>query len=299
MRLYEIKKISEDSDLDLGLGTNQGTRIKREDIPGTIKYISDLLAIPRGELHPLGSVGKIADSGDIDLGVDINKYNPEHLDKVMKAHGYTGSYDKERKVATYTIPVKGDPSKGRVQLDLMYTTNPDWAKFSYYSAGEGSRYKGIVRTVLLTSVAAIVNEPGTDYLEYTDKGDVSARVGRTMDLHAGIRRVHQYRPKLEAGDGYEKSMKTVSPEDFIKMHPGVNVKNGQMLVDAPDKAMKILFGKGVTPEEAQSAEQVLHLIKTKFTPDQQKRIFKISAAKLKDQVGKTRLPPEIEEYLGK
>lgn len=291
MKLLDIGQVNEGGNATAAYGVG---RIKREDISGTIKYVSDLLSIPRGELHLIGSTGKLADSGDIDLGVDLNQYNPEHIDKVLKAHGYNGKYNKGNKVGSYSIPVKGDPTNGFVQVDFMFTTNPDWAKFSYHSPGEGSRYKGAVRTVLIASAAAVINEPGTDYFEYTPTGDLSARVGRTFDLHQGLRRVHQYRPKNVAGDGYAKSMKNVSPEEFLTMHPGVNVKPGQMLNDNPEKVVKTIFGKGVTPDDVQSAEQVLHLIKTRFTPEMQKKVFKLAAARLKAQRGKIRLPPEIE-----
>lgn len=294
MKLSDIGQLNEDKELSkFGVA-----RIKREDIPGTMKYVSDLLAIPRTELFPLGSTGKIADSGDIDLAVDLNKYNPEHIDKVMKAHGYKGTYNKSNKVGSYTIPIKGEEGKGYVQVDFMFTPNPEWAKFSYFSAGEGSKFKGVVRTVLLASVAAAaLNEPGVDYFEYLPDGKLGARAGRTLDLHQGLRRIHQYRPKKLSGDGYHKHMKTVSPEDFTKMYPGVNIKSGQTNVDNPEKVVKSLFGKGVTPDDVQSAEQVMHLIKSRFTPEVQKKIFKLAASRLKAYKGKVRLPEEIESLI--
>lgn len=296
MKLLDIGHINEG-----GTATEQygAGRIKREDIPGTIKYVSDLLSIPRQDLHIIGSTTKIADSGDIDLGVDLNKYNPEHIDKVLKAHGYNGKYNKSTKVGSYSVPVKGEKGKGYVQVDFMFTTNPDWAKFAYHSAGEGSRYKGAVRTVLLSAAAAVINEPGTDYFEHQPDGELTARVGRSLDLHQGLVRKYQYRPKKVSGEGYLKAMKSVSPEEFATIHPGVNVKTGKMLQDKPEQVVKAIFGKGVTPEDVQSAEQVLHLIKSRFTPEVQKKIFKIAAARLKSQAGKVRLPPEVEAALGK
>lgn len=292
MKLEHFRSIvNEDSKALAHLGTK---RIDRNDINPTIKFVSELVGIPRNELHPLGSVGKIADSGDIDLGLDINRYHHQHIDRVIKSHGYEGYYDSNRKVGSYAIPIKGDKENGLVQVDFMFTPNPEWAKFSYFSPGEGSRYKGAVRTVLLTAVAAVLNEPGTDHFQYLENGDLSVRVGRSLDLPSGLKRVFQYRPKNVVGDGYQKQMKSISPEDFKKMHPDVQVKDGKMIIDDPEKVVKTLFGKGVTPNDVESAEQVMHLIKKTFTPDMQKKIFKIASNRLAHLRGKISLPPELD-----
>lgn len=297
MKLEDIA-LTEASD---ALAKSHGTgRIKRADINPTIKHIADLLGASRGDFHPLGSVGKLEDSGDIDLAVDLNKYRPEHVDRVLKAAGVEGYYDKERQVGSYAVPVRGEKDgKEKVQVDLMYTANPEWAKFSYFSAGSGSRYKGAVRTVLLGAVAASLNEPGTDHFVYAPNGEIIVRAGRSLHLPSGLKRVYQYKEKKVVGDGYAGPMKNVSPEDFAKMHPDVTVKGGNLLIDDPEKVVKVLFGKGVTPDQVESAEQVLHLIKRNFTPDQQKKIFRIAASKLKHLSGKVRLPPEIEGALDK
>lgn len=296
MKLKDISLIEASDAMAKSHGT---ARIQRGDINPTIKYVSDLIGVPRGDLHPLGSVGKLEDSGDIDLAVDLNKFHPEHIDRVMKSHGLEGYYDKDRQVATYAVPVRGEEGKGKVQVDLMYTSNPNWAKFSYFSPGAGSRYKGAVRTVLLGAIAQNLNEPGTDHMEFTPDGELIVRAGRTMHLPSGLKRVYQYKEKNIGMDGYSPNMKNVSPEDFAKMYPEVTVKGGNLIVDDPEKVVKILFGKGVTPDQVESAEQVLHLVKKHFTPDQQKKIYRIASEKLKHLSGKVRLPPEIEDALKK
>lgn len=294
MRLTELSNVFEGGKALADIGVR---RIKKGDILPTIKHVSDVTGIPEEDLHQLGSVGKTESSGDIDLGVDVNKFNAEHIDALLKSKGIAGSYNKGNKVGSYAFPIKGDPENGYVQVDFMYTTNPEWAKFSYFSAGEGSRYKGVVRTVLINSVAAILEEPGVDYFEYLPKGELSVRVGRSLDLSSGLKRLYQYRPKKISGEGYLKSMKSVSPEDFKKMFPHVQVKGGKSLIDDPEKVLKVLFGRGTTSKDVESAEQVIHLIKQKFTREQQAKIFRVAASRLRDKKGQIRLPPEIEEYL--
>lgn len=293
MRLIEVKPIFESGKILADVGV---TRIKKDDIPATIEYISKVTAIPKEDLHPIGSVGKIASSGDIDLAVDSNRFNPEHIQTMLDSKGVVGVFDSASKVGSYAFPIKGDEKNGMVQVDLTFTPNPDWAQFSYFSPGEGSRYKGIVRTVLLTAVASTLNEPGTDHVDY-DNGELTVRVGRSIDLPSGLKRVFQYRPTRVSGEGYMKTMKDVEVDDFKKMFPDVEIKGGRMVVDDPQKVVRALFGRTVTPKDVESAEQVLHLIKKKFPRPDQDRIFKMAAKKLRGEKGQIRLPPELEQFV--
>lgn len=293
MRLFELNPIFESGKELAEVGVR---RIKKEEIDATLAHISELMAIPKEELHPLGSVGKIASSGDIDLAVDSNKFNPQHIQALMDNKGVTGVYNDATKTASYAIPIKGEEKNGLVQVDITFTPNPEWAAFSYFSPGEGSRYKGVVRTVLLTAVASVLNEPGTDHVDY-DNGELVVRVGRTLELPTGLKRVYQYRPKRVDGSGYEPSMKSIEPTDFKKMYPEVELRGGKMVIDSPDKVVKILFGGGVTPKDVESAEQIIHHIKKKYNKQDQDRIFRIAARKLREEKGKIRLPQELEQFL--
>lgn len=295
MKLVEVKPIFEGNKAlsDLGI-----SRIKREDIPSTINHFCELASISKEDLHVIGSTEKLATSGDIDLAIDSNRFNPEHIDAMMRSKGIVGKYNKGLQVASYAIPIKGDKNNGLVQVDLMFSPNVEWAKFAYHSPGEGSRFKGAVRTVLLSAVAAILNEPGTDHFDY-DGGELVTRAGRTLHLPTGLKRIFQYRPRNTAGDGYLMSMKNIEVDDFKKMYPNVELRGGRMNVDDPQKVIKILFGSGVTPKDVESAEQVIHLIKKKFSKQDQDQIFKIAAKRLKDLRGKARLPQEIEDAFEK
>lgn len=273
-------------------------RIKRSDIPATIKYASELSGIPVKDLHKLGSTGKTPTSGDIDLGVDVHKYDHErvHARMMQKLGGKGGVFNKGTKVGSYAVPIKGDPEKGLVQVDFMYTPNTDWAKFAYHSEGEGSKYKGAVRTILLMAVAAGLQEPGTDHFEFDpDSGDMIIRAGRTLDLNAGLRRIFQHRPRNKAGTAYLKTMKSIPIEDFKALFPDVPVKNGIITIEDPDKVVKMLFGGGTTANDVRTAEQILALIKKKFDEAKQKEIFNKARERAVRLVGKMRLPPELSD----
>lgn len=276
------------------------TRVKREDIPATVQLVSQISGIPVEDLHPLGSVGKTPDSGDIDLGVDLNKYDAEAIH--TKMCGEVGEercfYNKGTKVASYAFPIAGDESKGLVQIDLMYTPNPQYATFSYHSAGTDSQYKGAVRAMLLMGVAATYNEPGTDHFEFDpNTGEILIRAGRTLDLNSGLRRIFQYRPKDKKGERYLKTMKTITPEQFKEMFPDVEIDGNNITIDDPKKILTILFGKDVKPKDVHTAEQVLELIKDKFDETRQDEIFKKAASRARSVVGKMDLPPEMMEHL--
>jgi len=268
-------------------------RVNKKDIPPTITYVSKISGIPRKDLHAIGSVGKVSSSGDIDLAVDANEYDPEELHKkMMSVLDNEGVYNKSTKVASYAVPIKGDPSKGKVQVDFMYASSVNWAKFAYHSEGEGSRYKGAIRAILLSSVAAAINEPGTDHFEF-DGDDLIIRAGRTVDLSAGLRRIFQHRPKNKKGDRYLKTMKAIPIEDFKEMFPNVEVKGGQSIIDDPEKVVKILFGSSAKPSDVNTAEQLIALIKKKFDEETQKKIFKIAGMRAKPLIGKMKIPGEM------
>lgn len=298
MKLTEVKTFIKEGGYalkDVGV-----QRIRRDDIPATVHHVSKITGIPVDDLHPLGSVGKTEDSGDIDLGVDATEYDAEAIHSRLcdeLGDDYC-SYNKGTKVASYAFPIAGDVSKGLVQVDLMYTPNPTWAKFAYHSPGTTSQYKGAVRALLLMGVAATFHEPGTDYFEYDpETGDLIIRAGRTLDLNSGLRRIFQFRPKSKKGDRYLKTLKTISVAELKSMFPDIDVHGDEVIIDDPIKVLTILFGEGVTPKHVNTAEQVLALIKDRFSAERQEQIFRKVADRAQSVRDKMELPEEIKQYL--
>ena len=268
-------------------------RIHNAEIPATIKYFSTISGIPVRDLHSVGTTGKTPSSGDIDLAVDASKYDMDIIhNKIMGELNDEGKINKSSKVASYAVPIRGKEDREKVQIDLMYGGNPEWMKFAYHSEGAGSKYKGAIRGILLSAVAAAVNKKGMDHIEF-DGEDLTIRAGRTVELATGLNRTFQYRSKNSDGEGYSKKMNSIPVEEFKRMFPNVDVKGGTLTVDDPAEVVKILFGSATKPAHVNSAEQIIQLIKKKFDKETQDKIFKIASVRGKSIAGKMKLPPEM------
>jgi hypothetical protein len=142
-------------------------RIKQNEIPATIKWLESVTGIDlHGERdtstgYPtkwLGSTGKRPDSGDLDLAVvtsDISK--PElkaALEQFVQQH-QQDARDYVRlsgEAVHFKTPIGGDGRNGFVQTDFMFMPDINWGSF-ILSGGQDSAYKGMVRNVLLSSIA--------------------------------------------------------------------------------------------------------------------------------------------------
>jgi hypothetical protein len=136
-------------------------RIKREEIPTTIAFLEketgvdfsmdkDEAGVP---IKWLGTTGRKADSGDLDLSVDANE-----LDKKEFAAKLASVFGKESvKLSGDSVhlktPINGDPDNGFAQTDFMFSTNPKFQQGSMLGGGENSPYRGEHRHILLSSIA--------------------------------------------------------------------------------------------------------------------------------------------------
>jgi hypothetical protein len=248
--------------------------VTRENIEKVIKLVKKTIGKKEG-IAPLGTTGKKAVSGDVDLGVDESKIKREPaVNKMTKAFGDGKKVGPDQ--VSFSVPYGG---KANAQVDLMFGSNLEWVQFAYYADPE-SKYKGVVRTILLTSVTAAMNEPGTDHFEYDENGELTIRAGRTVELTKGMKRIFQYRPKKKTGEGYLKTMKSIPIDKFKDMFPDVEIKGDDVIIDDPKTVVQILFGKDTLTDDVRTAEQVLNLIKTKFNIAQQDKIFKVAKSRL-------------------
>jgi hypothetical protein len=290
VKLFEL---SQEGSPDKALRGAGIKRIYRDDVDSTVQYVSAITGISVDEFKMLGSSGKVPSSGDIDLAVPVTRYNPEQIhQRLISSLGadYV-MYNKGTRVGSYAVPIAGKTSNGRVQVDLMYVSNPDWAAFSYFSAGDKSQYKGVVRNMLLSAVAATINEEGTDHFIYDDNSNqLIARVGRSFDVGVGVKRVFQYRPKKQNGLGYLSSMKSVDSQELKQHYPNMNFDSSQSIIDDPEKVCELLFGKDVHPSDIETTEQVLSLISVKFDSERKHQIFALAKENLKSKMGKINIP---------
>lgn len=295
MRLADYQPLYESTKSLHKAGYNT-QRIKSGDIAATLKKVSAIIKVPTKDLHKLGSTGKLDTSGDIDIAIDSNEYSPNLIRHRLKKYS-KGQFKEHKgiKVYSYAVPIRGEEKKGLVQLDVIFTPNPDWAKFAYHSEGADSKYKGAIRAILLSAVANAINQPGMDHIEYDpDDKEITIQAGRKVDLPSGMLRTFQHRPSRNGGLGKSKRLQSIDIDEFKERYPNAEIKGGQITVDDPEKVVKLLFGGKTKVDDVKSAERILQLIKKKFDEATQEKIFKYAAKAAKPLRTRMRIPPELE-----
>jgi hypothetical protein len=135
----------------------------------------------------LGSTGRAATSGDLDLGVDSTKISKDVLIKQLLKRGIKAEDIKKSGDAVHLkTPILGDPSNGYVQTDFMFSDNPALQQFALMGGSEGSQFKGVHRAILLASIAKAQNmkwspkfglvDRGTDEVITADPKEIAVRL---------------------------------------------------------------------------------------------------------------------------
>lgn len=152
IKLIEGGNVFKDAD-----GTPLTQRINQADVPATIKWVEKVTGIKFPPERWLGSTGRKATSGDLDLAVDINQISKEDLAALLTQFVQKNKQDprtfvKKGGEVHLRTPIAGDVKNGFVQTDFMFFPNLDWGTF-YYGGAENSAYKGMNRNVLMSSIA--------------------------------------------------------------------------------------------------------------------------------------------------
>jgi hypothetical protein len=172
-------------------------RINKADIPATIEWLEKLtgldLTMVKDEagipVKWLGSTGRKADSGDMDLAVDANEITKAQLKALLDNWARQNKQDPAEwtklsgEAVHFKTPIQGDPKRGYVQTDFMFMPNMEWGTF-WLAGGAGSAYKGMYRNILMSSIAKALG------LKASAKGIISRQTEKAVtmdpDQAAGI-----------------------------------------------------------------------------------------------------------------
>jgi DNA polymerase/3'-5' exonuclease PolX len=138
---------------------NTTGRIERKDVIPTVKHLEQITGLPLID-NMLGSTGKAADSGDIDLVVDSSVMSKVELENKLQAYWKQHSADtvgtKKSGISVHFLSpvwdVSGKETGKYVQVDFMIHDDPEYLKF-FYASNETAPYKGKDRNILLSAVA--------------------------------------------------------------------------------------------------------------------------------------------------
>lgn len=142
-------------------------RINQADVMPTAKWLEKITGLdlttekdPRDgkPIKWLGSTGRKADSGDLDMSVDAQEMSKDQLVSVLanwcKSKGVDPArYIKKTGSAVHFLTaINGNPKNGFVQTDFMFSNKPRWTQF-VLSSDPRSKYKGALRNIMLNSMA--------------------------------------------------------------------------------------------------------------------------------------------------
>ena len=132
-------------------------RISRENVVATVQWLEKLTGLNLVD-NMLGTTGRAATSGDLDLGVDSTKVSKDILIKQLQKRGIkVDDIKKSGDIVHLKTPILGDPNNGFVQTDFMFSETPEFQHFYYQGGTEGSQFKGSHRNILMASLARAQN----------------------------------------------------------------------------------------------------------------------------------------------
>ena len=281
-------------------------RINQENVKDTLKSISTgivkVLKITDKDTGLLGSTGKKkpgGSSGDIDMAIDANK--------VLRANGiqladqlFDFIANKVSKISKTTVSNKGTgvislewpiantdgkQKNKKVQLDLMIVDNLNLAKFNFWSPNEEqSKWKGIYRNILLSSMASAMNfetlERGFD----ADNVEVPVLFRRNfIDLKRGLVRGLQTRVG-KSGKIFAKGRK--------------QTLETKVLEDQPENIVKAILGPTFTVKDTESFESLFRILDhSKFLYRNKKKDIIKSFLEVISKAKGLVVPDEMEEFV--
>ena len=274
---------------------NNTKRINREDIDDTIEYLADHLSHPDLTVSYmksalLGSAGKQETSGDLDIVLNTTPclfYGqdcyPTFEVRPIVDHLLT-KFDQNsfRSMSSagqlhMSVPIAGDPAKGHVQVDFIYG-DFEFAKFTAYSPGADSQFKGLVNNTFYGSLAK----------QRKDYEDEYCRVQLYYDLRYGLhKRWRVYKGTVD--------MRQVTPDEFETMFDLPRFSRIGFVTNV-DEMLRMLWGFDIRQEDVNTFEKIAKLAKENFSIEMRQNISDSMCASLK-YARYFRDNPEMEQVI--
>lgn len=242
-------------------------RATRADMKAAIAFVAKTIGVSAATLKDrlLGS-GRLTyngvqpDSGDVDLAISTDEVQKD--DAVSKMTAAVGHAPHVTGGSTYSFAVPTG-EKRKVQVDLMFVPDVNWAKFSHH-ASEHSKHKSGVRNELLHSALKFTMQDGKDLRIKDDAGADIVRASRAYKLIDGVERIFKVAPPRKDGKGRVKSVEKASAEQVKTTLSDLGIKQSFSdkpdIIRDPDRFAELLFGRGTTGSQMMTVEQLIKLI---------------------------------------
>ena len=173
----------------------------------------------------------------------------------------------------------------KVQVDLMFVPDKNFAKFSYHSE-LGSKFKGAIRNLLIYALVLNSAEKDKDLRIKDEEGNDIVRASRSFQLDTGLKRIFKVAPMRKDGKGRVKTSVKATPDEVeatIKaLGRSDKFSKEEDTVRDPDTFAKMLLGPGASAKDLKtSAENLISTIKKK-RPDAA-QVFKDALADIDRQ----------------
>lgn len=129
------------------------SRVERQNVLPTIKWLESVTGLALVN-NTLGTTGRRADSGDIDLAVDGMTSKSEiqdRLDAWAAKNDPNALTSRSGSSVHFRCPIAGKPENGYVQVDFMFVPDVEFAKWSM--AAHPSKYTVADRFIVMSSIA--------------------------------------------------------------------------------------------------------------------------------------------------
>ena len=277
-----------------GNAVSDVVRINKSNVESTVeqfkKKVLPLLDINDKDTAILGSAGKKETSGDIDIGIDKIKNIRQFLvdaEKKLNANDIENYISWGFNEISIRWPIENSDGKQKnkfVQIDLMPCENLSMLKWGMHSpTQEESKYKGVVRNLLLCDIAAFTDRKTIETVEVNGKEQPIVYERYVLLTQQGLfRKTYSFKGKKPG---------------TLKKTP--DKTNAKFITSDPTKIVKLIFGASVKPEDVMTIDDLWKVFKkTPMYKDASIRsqILKKTVTELKSRSG-LKYPSYIEQAI--